>query len=283
MNIINSFNSSISQLNSQLDFIDANVKSSAIIIPQELQFSTNTIVQDTNISGMMLDLVSNDEINQSYQSTDYYLENNTVINNHIAINPLKINVQGIISEIAFYPKSLPNIFNIDPNILKILNIFLPSFTRQATQFYENIEKYNNLEKRFKETTNNLKNLFNGIFKNDTSKSKQEKAFIFFKNAGNARLLFVIITPFGIYPNMHIEDIRASQTNTKTISEFNLSFKQFNYTYTEYLDFKTTARMKDETTSTINKKVIKDDGKTSLLKYLSTPVFDWFLQNLNKEN
>ena len=223
-----------------------NKMTSQTVLQSEIAKSA-VILTDYNI-GHWFSIVEEDTLNLQAQVTDNYIENNTAIQDHIAISPVTITMRGYIGEVEFKPPvSFTNFLVtgkydkyepadkydtfITEKLSPIVGLLPPvdNITQLAKNAVQNAETSFN---RYKRIYNQLKGLAKKSQK-QVSETVQEYAARNLKDLWENRKLVEVVTPYGVYNNMAIQSITLSQGNTTTMSELSVTLKQINYatTYT----------------------------------------------------
>lgn len=210
----------------------ANYSMSAInafmVKPEIPQFD-----EQGQISGFLFDVKGRDEVNLQAEITDHWTENNTAIQDHIAIKPITIRVNGFVGELRtnYDPKTLQNIAANYAGKSTALAYLAPEITTQAKAVFNQMERLYGLYEKANSVEKNLYAVFENTASAQTE-TKQQKAFQFFKNAWQARQAFQVQSPWQTFDNMYIQTLRATQDDeTKYITEFEITFKQLRFANT----------------------------------------------------
>ena len=249
----------------------ANYSLSAInafmVKPETPEFSAQG-----SISGFLFDVKGRDELTLASNITDHYIENNSTIQDHIAIKPITIRLNGFVGEIknTYDANTWQNVVATYAGKSTALAYLAPQLTTQAKSVYNQMERLYNLYEKANQTRKDLYNFFTGSASSQTQ-TKQQEAFQYFKTAWKARQLFTIQSPWQTLEQMAIESLKASQDDeTKYITEFEITFKQINFastltrglTESEKEQMKT-AKLKQQATSQQDKG-IQNGTKQSLI-------------------
>ncbi len=202
------------------------------------------ILTDKNI-GHWFSIVTEDTLNLQSQITDNYIENNTAVQDHIAISPVVITLRGYVGEVEFKPPTVftnyltDKINNYTSNTLGItvsdklgaISALLPpvdNVTQAARNAVQYVESSFN---RYKRIYNQLMSLSKKDQKQVTE-SVQQYVARNLKEMWENRTLVEVVTPYGFYKNMAIQSITLTQGNTTTQSELSVSLKQLNFAETQ---------------------------------------------------
>ena len=203
----------VSNVNSLLD----QVVNQFIVRPKSL-FGMNV-----GFSGFVFDILDEEQIQIESEITDHYVEENFAIQDHIALRPEKFTLRGYVAELSDIVPSTALSVLTNIQSLGSIGAFFPEFTFQATQVYGKIAS---TVSRVGERINQVRNLYDIFTQADTSTRKQQKAYNYFYSMWQARQLFDIETPYTVFKNMAIDNMRITQgAQTRYISDFAISFKR----------------------------------------------------------
>lgn len=186
-----------------------------------------------SISGFLFDVKGRDEITLASNITDHYIENNSTIQDHIAIKPITIRLNGFIGEVknSYKPNTWQNEIATYASKSTALAYLAPQLTTQAKSVYNQVERLYSLYEKANQTVTDLYDKFKGTA-SDQTETKQQSGFQYFKKAWETRQLFTIQTPWQTLRQMAIESLRATQDDeSKYITEFEITFKQINFAST----------------------------------------------------
>lgn len=174
--------------------------------------------------------------------TDHYIEDNSAIQDQIAIKPVKITTHGFIGELNdVLPISLPLGISI-PDKLTVISAYAPGLTTTALVAYtEALLAYEIANAAVTTAQSGLSSLAgtggesvisgNGIVQ-EANQNKQQTYFQQFYVYWLNRILFTVQTPWAVFQNMAIESLRAVQdAETNVITDFEVTFKQIRFAST----------------------------------------------------
>jgi len=177
--------------------------------------------------------------------TDHYIEDNTAIQDQIALRPVMVTTHGFIGELNDVVPINSPILQAALQKLTVLTAYTPELTtaaliayNQAFQAYQigasavnsAISAWSSINGTGGENvigpggiSSNTVNIFNGQVANN--QTKQQVAFQQFYAYWQARWLFTVQTPWAVFQNMAIQRMRAIQSaETNVITDFEVSFK-----------------------------------------------------------
>jgi len=181
----------------------------------------------------LFDFETENQVNLQADITDHYSEINETLNDQIAIRPERITTSGFISELN----------NVVPDLLKIpklaaeklINVpeYLPELSVTAQLVYNNAFQAYQAASSIAASAVSAYNNLRGEGETDPSQTKQQEAFAKFYGWFKSRTLFTVQTPWAIFENMAIENLRAMQDEeTNSITDFQITFKKLYFAETE---------------------------------------------------
>ena len=173
--------------------------------------------------GFVFDILGDEDAMLDSDITDHYVEENYSIQDHIALRPAKFTLSGYIGEMSdIVSNSFLNILTSIQSLSSIGDYTLP-FGAQATQVYNKIAGVTSQAGMVLNQASNAFQFFTGM---STANSKQQSAYNFFQQLWFNRSLCMVETPWAVWPDMAIENIRILQRDqNKFVSEFSVTFKQ----------------------------------------------------------
>lgn len=176
------------------------------------------------ISGLIFDIVGRVSVKAAADVTDHFVEANYAIQDHVALKPLIVTMDGKAAELVnvFQPNVLQEIFSEITGLIPLAGL-APTFNIQDSQFYAEMNNIAQLGQNIVNTSSTAYQIFSAVA---TLVTRQQSVFQFLINMRNTRQLCTVETPFAIFENMIIEDLDCEQTeDTTKISDFSVRFKQ----------------------------------------------------------
>lgn len=209
-------------------------------------------------------ICNNEGFDLSSQITNHYTEDNTVINDHWAINPTKFMMSGEIGDVIYTPPT-KFVKAIESNItnvltpLRLLSPTLDNYTKSlenVTQQVEaNIERYRLIAE---DALNRLK-----VYDTKPDGNNQTYVFKELERIMNDRQLVTIHTTYGVYNFMAITKVSMKQGgNTYSKSTLEVEMQQWRDVYT--LTRSATKEEKSQWAS-MQQSDLKDKGVASTTK------------------
>ena len=163
--------------------------------------------------------------------TDHYVENNSAIQDQIALRPEVITTHGFIGELNNIAPVAAGTIQSILDKLTLISGYSPALTITA------LVAYNNAFQAYQTGANAVNaavsawSSINGITTNN--QNKQQVAFQLFYGYWRARTLFTVQTPWAVFQDMAIKTLRAIQDDkTRTITDFEVTFKMMRFASTK---------------------------------------------------
>lgn len=176
--------------------------------------------------------------------TDHFIEDNTAIQDQIALRPEEITTQGFIGELNdVAPVGLQTAQAI-ANRLNMISAYTPNLSATALLAYQEafsayqtaINIRNNAVATWssinKTGGTNVIGSSGFIGQNQKNQTQQQIAYQQFYGYWRIKALFTVQTPWAIFQNMAIKDLRAIQdADNNEISTFEVTFKMMRFAST----------------------------------------------------
>lgn len=196
----------------------------------------NYIVRPSNafgLGGFVFDVEGETTINLKTEITDHFLEDNTTVQDHIAVKPKKVTLKSYVGELVYRPEDdSPSFVEKTVRKLTVLNGYLPELTAAAQGIKDlNAEDVTNLidsvgESVTSQTVNRAVDYYSLARNILNADSKQQEAYLYFKALMEQKILVSLQTPFEYINNMAIESIVAYQgEDSRFISDFTITLKE----------------------------------------------------------
>lgn len=194
-----------------------------------------------HIGGFIFDYENDTEIRLTSNITDHYVEDNTTIQDHIALAPVRLTLRGFISELSQNNQPPSGYRNFIQNVqdkLTTIPAYAGDFSTQALSKIQKIvsdaEGLINSVDFAVSRINNIVGLFN---KASPGETKQAQAYQKLESLWDKKVLFSVETPYKIYDNMAIETLSFIQSEvTNMVSDISLTLKQMRFASVEFTKF-----------------------------------------------
>lgn len=175
--------------------------------------------------------------------TDHYVEDNTAIQDQIALRPVLITTQGFIGELNdIPPNKVFQVAKLVANKLTTINAYTPALSitaliayNEAVFAYETaanllnnaVSSYNSITGNGSSGTTVIQG--DGVTENFPPQTQQQKYYQQFYSYWSTRTLFTVQTPWAIFTDMAIKSMKAVQSaETNVITDFEITFKQMRF-------------------------------------------------------
>lgn len=177
--------------------------------------------------------------------TDHYIEDNTAIADQISLKPELITTHGFIGELNDVATGALALAQTLANKLVAISAYTPAISQTAliayTQAFQAYQIATNIENAAVQSWESLNNaagtglgggaqteIGSGNFtlsSINSTQTKQQVAFQQFYAYWRNRILFTVQTPWAVFQNMAIKNLRAIQSaETNMITDFEVTFK-----------------------------------------------------------
>lgn len=190
----------------------------------------NAIIRPTNpppgVAGFVFDIITEDGAELTADITDHYVEDNSAVQDHIALKPEIITVRGLVGELAM-TKDQADAVAEAIDALPTVTQLSPKYDPIAANKILEQQQTNELEVNSQLVEKTLEKYYDA--RAVSSGTKQAKAFGYFYQLWKARERFTVDTPWGFFTDMAIQSLRATQgEETKYVSDFVITFKKIRY-------------------------------------------------------
>lgn len=201
--------------------------------PQNKNVKTGQIQQ--TLPTLLFNYEGEQSVSLESDITDHFIEDNTAVQDQIALRPEIITTHGFIGELTDIAPRPLKILKTVADKLYTLVAYTPELTttglllyNQAFQAYQTAEQAANAASA---AWNSLKS--QGAFANQT---KQAKMFQQFYGYWKDRTLFTVQTPWAKFNDCAIRTLKAIQNaETKMITDFEVSFKKMRFAKTSIIN------------------------------------------------
>lgn len=176
--------------------------------------------------------------------TDHFIENNSSIQDQVALKPVVITTHGFIGELNNVPPPALALLQQTNNTLLAVSSYSPTLTVSSQESYNKaFAAYQLAQSATNAAISAVSSIsgnsgesvigsINGTITKASNQNKQQTYFQQFYGYWQTRTLFTLQTPWAVFQNMAILNLRAVQSaETRTITDFEVSFKQINYATT----------------------------------------------------
>lgn len=183
--------------------------------------------------------------------TDHFIEDNTAIQDQIALRPKEVTLHGFIGEVSNQLPGLLQKINEIVSRLTVLTPYVPALTAAALVQYNNaLRAYNSIAN----AAATVEQAFSMFGIGADHQTKQQKAYGYFESKFDSRALFTVQTPWKIFENMAIVSLHAIQNeDDSTMTDFAITFKEIRFANTLSSNFSIVqGRLQAQSSSTVDR-------------------------------
>ena len=200
------------------------------------QLQQQAIIRPNNpppgIAGWVMDVVGDEEVRLTSNITDHYTENNTTIQDNIALPPAEITTTGLVAELLLAPTAagaVPAPTGTPANPVDPIVEQGPSLSPQAAQTFA-ISAISTAAAQSPITGSSSLALYQqSQSPQQPGQTRQSNAFGFFVQLWQGRQLFTVETPWGFFNNMAMMSLSGRQSkDSRYQTQFSITFKQLRF-------------------------------------------------------
>ena len=174
------------------------------------------------VAGYLFDIVEDDALDAAADITDHWLEDNTTVQDQIALKPISYTVKGLVAEIAAITPRPETVAKVG-DALPVNDAFVPDLTDYQLQQLADIIDADAI---IATDSQDLWQLYNNRAVQPPNQTKQARTLLYFLELRKARAIFTVETPWGVLTSMAIEHLSANQNDeSKFASSFSVTFKE----------------------------------------------------------
>ncbi len=167
--------------------------------------------------------------------TDHYVEDNTAVQDQIALKPEMVTTHGFVGELNDVPPFALQLLKTAAEKLTTISAYVPQLSITANIAYSEafllyqvasnaanaaVAAWSSISGTGGESV-----IGSGGLQASSNQTKQQTAFQLFYGYWRSRTLFTVQTPWAVFQNMAIKSLRAIQeTDSRVITDFEVSFK-----------------------------------------------------------
>ena len=215
-----------------------------LVTPKNIGYQPQSLVVDVPYKApeapkeqppsFLFDYEGEQSISLESDITDHYIEDNSVVNDHIALKPETITTQGFIGEVNDIAPLGLQIVQEMANRLTLVDAYTPVLSVSALLAYNQaILAYQTAAQIVANAKSSIQAIgYNVLGIGDGPQNRQQEYFNLFYNYWKNRTLFTIQTPWKKFPNVAIRSLRVVQdADTNVITTFEVSFKVIRFAKT----------------------------------------------------
>ena len=199
--------------------------------PQTYQAIVRPSNPPAGIGGFLFDIPGDEEVRLRSNVTNYFLENNTTVQDNIALEPPTITLRGMIAELSLGIPLNPPVTPAQ-EALPILPAMTPPQTPQQDQnsflaaYQKGLAQSSAQGQAAASGTSQSLYEYFGV---PAGVTKQTAAFLYFRELWAGQQLVSVETPWGIWQQCAILEVRVVQdARTKYESDFTVTFQEMRF-------------------------------------------------------
>lgn len=230
------------------------------------------ILPQGSISGFVFTVKDEDRIELKSDVTDYVVEDNKTVQDHIAIKPIVITLRGFIGEVSnIVDAGAIGALNAVQEKLTEVSSYLPPYAQGVLEGAQQaVTIVSDTLKTIDNAIDRTQNLIGILGMSSPGNTKQERAFDQLWRTFATRQLVTVKTPWGGFDRMAIMAITCTQDNkTNLISDIMVQLKQLRFATVKMVK-STSGRTTEKKAPPVNKGKVKGEpvtDKSPLIKNL----------------
>lgn len=182
------------------------------------------------IGGFVFDYAGETRVERHAEITDHYVEDNTVVNDHIGLKPVRLVLRGYVGELAQTAAIAAGITGTLQNLLTTVPGYLGRYTPGGLAKIQGaITQVQNIENQVNQAVAQGKSIVNFFRKGAPAQTKQQKAYAQLEAIQESRQVFTVVTPYRLFENMVIESLVFVQPEeTRFVSDIVVTLKQMRF-------------------------------------------------------
>lgn len=183
------------------------------------------------IGGFIFDYLGEVNVSMDADITDHYAENNTAVQDHVAIRPIEVTMKGFVSELVL-PKAqgVVGALAAAQSALTQVPAYLQKYTPGVTQTLQKaVTQVQNTVNTINQTLAKAQNIISLFPGAPPTATKQAKAYSQLFTAMQQKLPMTIDTPYRVLNNMIIKRLTFVQPEeTQSWSDITVTLKQISF-------------------------------------------------------
>lgn len=192
----------------------------------------------SGIGGFIFDYEGDTRVQIHTESTDHYVEDNTAVQDHAAVRPIKLTLHGFVSELVQAKPSglLAAISSVQDKLTTVTAYtgitrgtqgkYTPQALNKVQAALTQVQSVTNTVDQALQRVGNLVQMFPGM---KPTKTAQQLAYARLQAIALGRQLILVETPYTIFDNMIIESLTFTQpAETKFWSDISVVVKQIRF-------------------------------------------------------
>lgn len=198
------------------------------------------------VAGFVFDIDGEAKVDLSTEITDHFIENNSFIQDHIAIKPRKVTLRNYVGELVYENNDFADI--IPQKVLRKLTQvqqLLPVLSAGAAQARNIFETARGLRlgvpdlsiQGITSAAGRAIDIWRLIKNRAPQLPKQQQAYQYFQSLMEQKILVSVQTPFSFMSSMAIESVTAIQSEDSVyVSTFSITLKEMRFASTQTIAY-----------------------------------------------
>lgn len=196
------------------------------------------------INGFVFDYEGETNLALQAEITDHFAEDNTAIQDHIALKPLRLTLHGFQAEVSFNRQlGILGFLSALQEKLTVVPAYLGKLTPGGlAKAQQAISQAQNIAIQINQAVARIKNIVGLFSKALPTPNRQQKAYINLAGLMLNKQLFSVGTPYGLIDNMVIESLSFTQPeDTKFWTDISVTLKQMRFAETASVQISASSR------------------------------------------
>jgi hypothetical protein len=186
------------------------------------------------VIGFVFDYEGESTVNLAADITDHYVEDNTAVQDHVAIKPKRITLRGYVGELVqLKPAGLLGALGMAQSNLTQLFAYIGGNTPQVVQkLQQAVTAVTSAVNAFDQGLARVQHVVNIFDHSAVPQSRQQIAYAQLESLCDVAAIVSVATPFRFFPSMAIEVVTMTQgEDTKTWSDLTVTLKEIRFAET----------------------------------------------------
>jgi hypothetical protein len=200
-------------------------------LEQMTAMERNAIIRPDNpppgVAGFVMDVRLEDTVRLESDITDHFVEDNTAVQDQIALKPEEVTVHGLVGELVQTQAQVDNAAQTLIDALPSNDDLAPGYTEAQAAALAADDAQAALVTAADTSVGSLKGYFTD--RTPLNPTNQAQAFAYFYQLWLGRQMFTVDSPWGFFTNMAIKSCTAVQdATTGFVSDFLIVFKKIRF-------------------------------------------------------
>ena len=210
------------------------------------------------IDGLVFSIPENETLQLQAAITDHAVEDNSMRQDHVTIQPIRVTLVGKVSELVLTKSKIEQYAETVLNALTTIGVLSPAFSTSAAQTLARLQRTQQATEQTLNKLNNIKDIVSG----NPTRTKQQQYYLEIKQFFYGRSLLTVETPWETFENMAIESVSFDQDETTSEwTSVTVSLKQITLAKTKQLTTEIKGRIKIQKAAVSEKGTVRGKDKS----------------------